>query len=63
MAKKFKGPMVRYNVVAHPSQILVKHVEILKDGTLSKGRGGKIPAGCTVTTKMVPLARYVHDAF
>ena len=63
MGKAFEGPMVRYNVVSHPTRILVKHVEIKQDGSISKGRGGQIPVGCTVSTKTANLGKYVHDAF
>ncbi|MBK6357140.1 MAG: hypothetical protein IPF44_10635 [Betaproteobacteria bacterium] len=63
MSTSYQGPIVRYNEVAHPTRVLVKHVEINEDGSVSKGRGGQIPAGCTVSTKTAPLGQYVHDAF
>ena len=63
MSEAFEGPMVRYNEVTHPTQVLVKHVEIEQDGSISKGRGGQIPVGCTVSTKTATLKQYVHDAF
>ena len=58
-----EGPMVGYNVISHPSQILVKYVEIKEDGSLTKGRGGEIPPGCKVSTKHAPLGQYLDEAF
>jgi P4 family phage/plasmid primase-like protien len=63
MKKLPNEPLVRYNVVKHPTEILVKHVEILPDKSVKKGRGGKIPAGCTITTHTKPLQDYVVAAF
>ena len=63
MSEAFEGPMVRYNEVTHPTQVLVKHVEIEQDGSISKGRGGQIPVGCTVSTKTATLEIVCSRAF
>lgn len=54
---------VRYNVVTHPTKVLVKTIEVQADGTLKKSHGGQIPKGSTITSKETPLSKYVRDVF
>ncbi len=56
-------PPVRFNLVRHPTNVLVKRYRLF-DGSVIKESGGKIPKGCTVTTIDSTLANYarlVHD--
>jgi hypothetical protein len=62
-AKDQSGPLVRYNVLRHPSSVLVKQVEVNPDCSLSKKRGGQIPKGSTISTELKPLYKYIRDAF
>ena len=60
---KLDTPLVRYNVVSHPDKGLVKIYRIA-DGTIVKhmSSSGRIPQGCTVSTKTTSLGQYVEDA-
>jgi hypothetical protein len=58
-----KQVVVRYNVLRHTTEVLVKRVERLSDGTIKKYRGGGIPRGSTITTVTKPLHDYVMAAF
>src|SRR5512135_239482 len=56
-------PVVRFNVVRHPTEVLVKRLRLEADN-VTKTAGGRIPKGCTVTTITSSLAEYVrivHD--
>lgn len=56
-------PQVRFNLVRHPSNVLVKRYRLI-DGRVIKEAGGKIPKGCTVTTIDSTLGNYAklaHD--
>jgi len=55
--------VVRYNVLRHATDVLVKRVEILPDNTIKKHRGGSIPRGSTITTETKPLHDYAKAAF
>ena len=57
------GPIVSYNVLRHPNQVLVKRVEILPDNTISKNPGGQIPIGSTISSERKPLSQYIQEAF
>lgn len=57
-------PSVVFNLVEHPSAVLVKQFrlvngEVVKD-TDVRARPGRIPPGCTVSTVTCSLAEYVH---
>ena len=57
------GPMVRYQILSHPTEILVKQIELRSDGTFNKKVGGQIPRGSTISTFVKPLREYIHAAF
>jgi hypothetical protein len=61
--EKLGTPFVRYNVVRHPSKVLVKQYR-LGEGTIVKdmSQSGRIPEGCTVTTTSTSLREYVEVA-
>lgn len=61
--EKSDTPAIRYNVVLHPTAVLVKTYRIV-DGAIAKdmSQSGRIPKGCTVTTKMTTLRQYVEAA-
>ncbi|MEO6308628.1 MAG: phage/plasmid primase, P4 family [Nitrospiraceae bacterium] len=56
-------PLVRYNVVQHPSKVLVKSYCIVKGAIVKDtSQSGRIPKGCTVTTISTTLKEYVDEA-
>ena len=57
-------PLVRYNVVGHPDKGLVKIYRIDNGAIVKDMRSsGRIPPGCTVTTKTTRLNQYLEDAY
>lgn len=56
-------PTVSYNIVRHPSKVLVKTYRIV-DGTIAKdmSQSGRIPEGCTITTTSTSLREYIEAA-
>ena len=61
--KQSADPVVRWNIVAHPTEILVKRIEHVPSKPLIKLPGGRIPRGCKVSTKETPLSQYVKASF
>ena len=59
-----KCPLVRYNIVRHPSAVLVK-IYRKEGGTIVKdmSQSGRIPHGCTVTTTSTSLRKYIEAAY
>jgi P4 family phage/plasmid primase-like protien len=58
-----QGPLVRYQLLSHPSATLVKQIELQADGSFLKKIGGQIPRGSTISTRTATLRNYVEEAF
>src|SRR4051794_12097303 len=58
-----QGPIVRYQLLSHPSATLVKRIELQADGSFIKKIGGQIPRGATISTRTATLRNYVEEAF
>lgn len=57
------GPIVRYQVLRNPTEILVKTTTLNSDGSFEKKHGGQIPRGSTITTCVKPLQSFISEAF
>lgn len=62
-SKPRSGPRVLFNVLRHPTGVLVKRITTDGNGGITKAHGGQIPRGSTISTRESSLRDYIREAF